>query len=147
MFPSEAGYALDLNQARYYLMETHYNNPRAADDFSSITMRQKADSSGLNLFYTDKLRKYDAGVLSIGKIIFRPPSCHISPHLPLSRHSEIRNTILGVEDFVVMLSFLNLKSIRRFVIDTADEAVKYNLYTEDLEPKWESVSYSLENCV
>lgn len=67
MFPSEAGYALDLNQARFYLMETHYNNPRNSDDFSSINLRQKADSSGLKLHYTDKLRKYEAGVLSIGK--------------------------------------------------------------------------------
>lgn len=67
VFPPEAGYALDLNQARFYLMETHYNNPKNADDFSSITMRQKADSSGLKFYYTDKLRKYDAGVLSIGK--------------------------------------------------------------------------------
>lgn len=48
-------------------METHYNNPKNADDFSSITMRQKADSSGLKFYYTDKLRKFDAGVLSIGK--------------------------------------------------------------------------------
>lgn len=51
-------------------METHYNNPKNADDFSSITMRQKADSSGLKFYYTDKLRKYDAGVLSIGKCFF-----------------------------------------------------------------------------
>lgn len=64
----ETGYALDINQARFYLMETHYNNPRNVDDFSSITMDQKADNSGLKLFYIDKLRKYDAGVLSIGKI-------------------------------------------------------------------------------
>lgn len=48
-------------------METHYNNPKNANDFASINMRQKADSSGLKLYYTDKLRKYDAGILSIGK--------------------------------------------------------------------------------
>lgn len=51
-------------------METHYNNPRNVDEFGNVNMRQKADSSGLKLYYTDKLRKYDAGVLSIGKFYF-----------------------------------------------------------------------------
>lgn len=70
VFPSETGYPLDPNQARFYLMETHYSNPRNVEDFSSSNLRQKADSSGLKLYYTDKLRKYDAGVLSIGKFFF-----------------------------------------------------------------------------
>lgn len=48
-------------------METHYSNPRNIDEIASWNQRQKADNSGLKLYYTDKLRKYDAGVLSIGK--------------------------------------------------------------------------------
>lgn len=65
VFPPETGYPLDPNQARFYLMETHYNNPRPTEGFSNV--RQKADSSGLKIYHTEKLRKYDAGVLSIGK--------------------------------------------------------------------------------
>lgn len=73
-------------------METHYNNPKltslasvgkessegvgvGANGVSSEsntvdeTTRPRADNSGLKLFYTTKLRKHDAGVLSIGKCI------------------------------------------------------------------------------
>lgn len=66
---------LDTTQARFYLMETHYYNPStsgdsgtkgATDDNGTVT-RQKADNSGLKLYYTSKLRKHDAGVLSIGE--------------------------------------------------------------------------------
>lgn len=94
-FPPQAGYALDTNQARFYLMETHYNNPKSIVDGSSTetasggaggggsddgsntsnnnensVTRQKADNSGLKLYYTNNLRKHDAGVLSIGKFFF-----------------------------------------------------------------------------
>lgn len=68
-FPPEAGYPLDTAQARFYLMETHYINPRNAEEFGNWNQRQKADSSGLKLYYTDKLRKFDAGVLSVGKFV------------------------------------------------------------------------------
>lgn len=64
-FPLEAGYALDSKQAKFYMMETHYNNPLNSADTRSTT-RQKADNSGLRLYYTTSLRKHDAGVLSIG---------------------------------------------------------------------------------
>lgn len=50
-------------------METHYNNILNMNvDYNTINNRQqKADSSGLKLYYTNNLRKFDAGVLSIGK--------------------------------------------------------------------------------
>lgn len=67
VFPPETGYPLDPSQARFYLMETHYNNPRNVEDLSNWNQRQKADSSGLKLYYTEKVRKFDAGVLSVGK--------------------------------------------------------------------------------
>ncbi|XP_017756157.1 PREDICTED: MOXD1 homolog 2-like [Eufriesea mexicana] len=58
-YPPEAGYALDPHAGpRYYMLETHYTNPQK-DAF--IT-----DSSGLRLYYTDRLRTHDAGILSIG---------------------------------------------------------------------------------
>lgn len=64
-FPPEAGYPLDSRQAKYYLMETHYNNPYP--DFSKLHSRQMADSSGLKIYFTHALRPNDAGVLSIGE--------------------------------------------------------------------------------
>lgn len=73
-------------------METHYNNPKSIADGNvdtgvgtgadgdgsnnnenSVT-RQKADNSGLKLYYTNNLRKHDAGVLSIGKYYFQGTS-------------------------------------------------------------------------
>lgn len=76
-FPAEAGYALDTAQTRFYLMETHYNNPisdnNAVDgtaggfDQALVGERPQADNSGLKLFYTRRLREHDAGVLSIGE--------------------------------------------------------------------------------
>lgn len=50
------------------MMETHYNNPLNGADSIKSTNRQKADNSGLKLYYTNNLRKHDAGVLSIGML-------------------------------------------------------------------------------
>lgn len=58
-FPPEAGYPLDAQNSRYYLMETHYTSP-IDGSMGSI------DGSGLRLFYTPELRRHDAGVISIG---------------------------------------------------------------------------------
>ncbi len=52
------------------MMETHYNNPLSSADAVKSTNRQKADNSGLRLYYTTSLRKHDAGVLSIGTCVF-----------------------------------------------------------------------------
>lgn len=68
-FPSEAGYALDSKQAKFYMMETHYNNPLNSAESVKSTNRQNADNSGLKLYYTNSLRNHDAGVLSIGKLL------------------------------------------------------------------------------
>ncbi|KAJ8916282.1 hypothetical protein NQ315_016423 [Exocentrus adspersus] len=58
-FPPEAGYPLDVQTAKYYLMETHYTSPM---DGSQGVL----DGSGLRLYYTPELRRHDAGVISIG---------------------------------------------------------------------------------
>ncbi|XP_023029153.2 DBH like monooxygenase olf413 [Leptinotarsa decemlineata] len=58
-FPPEAGYPLDAQNSRFYLMETHYTSPL---DGSISTL----DGSGLRLYYTPELRRHDAGVISIG---------------------------------------------------------------------------------
>ena len=58
-FPSEAGYPLDpSSESRFYMMETHYNNPNIDQGI--------IDSSGVRVYYTPTLRKYDAGVISVG---------------------------------------------------------------------------------
>ncbi|XP_043249657.1 MOXD1 homolog 2 [Colletes gigas] len=58
-YPPEAGSPIDPHYGpHYYMLETHYTNPQM-DLFIS-------DSSGLRLYYTDRLRIHDAGILSIG---------------------------------------------------------------------------------
>ncbi|XP_075163902.1 DBH like monooxygenase olf413 [Haematobia irritans] len=63
-FPDEAGYPMESHQAKYYLMETHYNNLHP--DLTHLTARQVTDNSGLKIYFTHILRQHDAGVLSIG---------------------------------------------------------------------------------
>ncbi|KDR24478.1 MOXD1-like protein 2 [Zootermopsis nevadensis] len=58
-FPPEAGYPLDPDLGpRYFMMETHYNNPTQDIDVT--------DSSGIRVYYAASLRRHDAGVLSLG---------------------------------------------------------------------------------
>lgn len=66
-YPHEAGYPIESRQAKYYLMETHYNNLKP--DFAQLHARQMADNSGLKIYFTHVLRPNDAGILSIGKYI------------------------------------------------------------------------------
>ncbi|ALC44862.1 olf413 [Drosophila busckii] len=63
-YPHEAGYPIESRQAKYYLMETHYNNLKP--DFAQLHARQMADNSGLKIYFTHVLRPNDAGILSIG---------------------------------------------------------------------------------
>ncbi|XP_050094650.1 MOXD1 homolog 2-like [Anopheles aquasalis] len=65
-FPNQVGYPLESNQARFYLMETHYS--QSVSEYSWPFHKPKAmvDNSGLKLFYTSSLRPHDAGVLSVG---------------------------------------------------------------------------------
>nr|CAI5864751.1 unnamed protein product [Callosobruchus analis] len=57
-FPPETGYPMDEQSSRYYLLETHYLAPM--DGGSPIP------GAGLRLYYTQELRRHDAGVISIG---------------------------------------------------------------------------------
>ncbi|EDO49634.1 predicted protein [Nematostella vectensis] len=59
VYPDHVGSPLGLDfQGRYFVMEVHYNNPDK--------LAGKIDNSGVRFFYTDSLRKYDAGVLNVG---------------------------------------------------------------------------------
>ncbi|OXA62477.1 Tyramine beta-hydroxylase [Folsomia candida] len=58
-YPKEAGYPIggtDFNP--YVRLEMHYNNPALKSDW--------IDSSGMEFWVTEKLRKYDAGVIELG---------------------------------------------------------------------------------
>ncbi|XP_053685805.1 MOXD1 homolog 2-like [Sabethes cyaneus] len=67
-FPTEAGYPLDSNQARFYLMETHYSSSVEFGESNTNSVKSKVmvDNSGLKIYYTSALRNHDAGVLSVG---------------------------------------------------------------------------------
>jgi len=58
--PAEAGYRMGYGKGtfQYIVIEMHFDNP---DDFSGIV-----DSSGVRIHYTDALRKYDAGSMTLG---------------------------------------------------------------------------------
>nr|XP_039261995.1 DBH-like monooxygenase protein 1 homolog [Styela clava]XP_039261997.1 DBH-like monooxygenase protein 1 homolog [Styela clava] len=69
-FPIEAGYPIGGKDGpKYVLLETHYDNPDLEPDI--------IDSSGVRFYYTENLRKYDAGLLTISQSIqgiFVPPN-------------------------------------------------------------------------
>ncbi|XP_069946724.1 MOXD1 homolog 1-like isoform X2 [Cherax quadricarinatus] len=60
MFPDHVGFPLgeEHGGATYFLMETRYNNPNLK--------RGIVDASGIRIFYTERLRKFDAGVMTVG---------------------------------------------------------------------------------
>jgi hypothetical protein len=57
VMPPEAGILL-TNQNKYLIMETHYDNAALATD--------AVDESGITMYYADKLRPQEAGVLNTG---------------------------------------------------------------------------------
>ncbi|XP_049544997.1 MOXD1 homolog 2-like [Anopheles darlingi] len=65
-FPNQVGYPLESNQARFYLMETHYSQSVSEYAWPFHKPKAMVDNSGLKLFYTSTLRPHDAGVLSVG---------------------------------------------------------------------------------
>lgn len=68
-FPNVTGYKLGPNGARYIILEIHLNNP---DGLSGNII-----TSGIRLFTSSKLRKYDAGTLLLVSER-RNPGCKMS---------------------------------------------------------------------
>ncbi|CAD5112436.1 DgyrCDS1658 [Dimorphilus gyrociliatus] len=69
-FPEEIGFPLGgPNDPMYVRMETHYDNPALKDGI--------IDTSGLRLWTTNKLRKYDAGIIEAGHVLSR--DLHVIP--------------------------------------------------------------------
>lgn len=58
-YPEDVGYSLGMkDDPKYVLLQIHYNNPELD--------KGVVDNSGFRLFCTDKLRRYDAGILEVG---------------------------------------------------------------------------------
>lgn len=55
----DAGFKVGINGFKKATLEIHWNNPEKRSDYS--------DGSGLHIFLTKTLRKYDAGVLTVGQ--------------------------------------------------------------------------------
>ncbi|XP_067933312.1 dopamine beta-hydroxylase-like [Watersipora subatra] len=60
-YPEEAGFPFgDEDSPDYIVMEMHYDNPQL--------LSGRRDSSGFRLTFTPTLRKYDAGILTLGAV-------------------------------------------------------------------------------
>jgi len=58
--PPEAGFPLGVHETTYLLIQIHYDNPDLVEGV--------VDSSGLRIFHTKNLRKYDAFSLFMGAV-------------------------------------------------------------------------------
>ncbi|XP_046576525.1 tyramine beta-hydroxylase-like [Haliotis rubra] len=61
----DAGYRIGRTGSKKMVMQFHWTNPELRSDY--------VDSSGLTLYYTPKLRKYDAGFLFTGQVYLEIP--------------------------------------------------------------------------
>ncbi|KAM6170122.1 dopamine beta-hydroxylase [Rhynchocyon petersi] len=63
-YPEEAGLAFGgAGSSRYLRLEVHYHNP--------LKTQGRRDSSGIRLYYTASLRRYDAGIMELG-LVYTP---------------------------------------------------------------------------
>ncbi|KAM3874355.1 dopamine beta-hydroxylase [Diretmus argenteus] len=72
-YPADAGLAIGgPGSSRFLRLEVHYHNP--------LLLSGRRDSSGIRLFYTPSLRRYDAGIMELGlvytPIMAVPPKQH-----------------------------------------------------------------------
>ncbi|TFK02778.1 Chromodomain-helicase-DNA-binding protein 4 [Platysternon megacephalum] len=63
-YPEEAGLAFGgPGSSKYLRLEIHYHNP--------LVFKGRRDSSGIRLYYTATLRRYDAGIMELG-LVYTP---------------------------------------------------------------------------
>ncbi|XP_063000713.1 dopamine beta-hydroxylase [Elgaria multicarinata webbii] len=63
-YPEEAGLAFGgPGSSRFLRLEVHYHNP--------LELKGRHDSSGIRLYYTASLRRYDAGIMELG-LVYTP---------------------------------------------------------------------------
>jgi dopamine beta-monooxygenase len=59
LYPNNVGGILGgKNYSPYFVLEIHFDNPQMRNNI--------VDSSGMRIYYQEKLRKYDAGILEVG---------------------------------------------------------------------------------
>ncbi|XP_071450350.1 dopamine beta-hydroxylase [Hetaerina americana] len=103
VYPEETGLPIGGEGFNPYVMlEVHYNNPELRDDW--------VDSSGVRLYVSPKLRRFDGGVLELG--LEYTDKMAIPPHqveFPLSGHciSECTAVAVPPEGIVVFASQLH----------------------------------------
>ncbi|XP_054712573.1 DBH-like monooxygenase protein 1 isoform X2 [Uloborus diversus] len=61
VLPEHVGIPLEPSPSSYFMLEIHYDNPQLKSGIK--------DSSGLRLYYTPKLREFDAGALMLGTTV------------------------------------------------------------------------------
>jgi hypothetical protein len=65
--PPDAGLPIGTNNTKWVAVEIHYNNPELIPGIQ--------DRAGIRIYYTDKLRRHDVGVLTISQPDLQlPPS-------------------------------------------------------------------------
>ncbi|XP_037348833.1 dopamine beta-hydroxylase [Talpa occidentalis] len=63
-YPEEAGLAFGgAGSSRFLRLEVHYHNP--------LEIQGRRDSSGIRLYYTSQLRRFDAGIMELG-LVYTP---------------------------------------------------------------------------
>ncbi|XP_007521497.1 dopamine beta-hydroxylase [Erinaceus europaeus] len=63
-YPEEAGLAFGgPGSSRFLRLEVHYHNP--------LKIRDRRDSSGIRLYYTAMMRRFDAGIMELG-LVYTP---------------------------------------------------------------------------
>ncbi|NXL87097.1 DOPO hydroxylase, partial [Alectura lathami] len=63
-YPEEAGIAFGgPDSSKYLRLEIHYHNP--------LVLKERHDSSGIRLYYTASLRRYNAGIMELG-LVYTP---------------------------------------------------------------------------
>jgi len=103
--PEEVGFRVgpDPDSIHYVLLETHYNNQEKLADLE--------DKSGIDLILTDKLRKYDAGIIILGDIyVTASPIPSGSVDYPIESECTSKCTSLWPHDITVIASFLHMHS-------------------------------------
>merc|ERR1711936_1312167 len=63
--PAEAGYRIGKHGYKTVVLQSHWNNPELKDTFY--------DTSGMTIYYTPVLRKYDAGTILMGQTYLEIP--------------------------------------------------------------------------
>jgi Copper type II ascorbate-dependent monooxygenase, N-terminal domain/Copper type II ascorbate-dependent monooxygenase, C-terminal domain len=112
-WPPDAGFRIGNATsfaARHGILEIHYDNAQMQSGVS--------DSSGVEIYYTDKLRKYDSAVLTLGDPATRLPSLDpgLSPDEPgASRETNCPSecTADWPHDINVFGSFLHMHGLGR----------------------------------